>query len=127
MVTKELKLINTITKLFTKKYHEDEGHKVGFFFTTVWLFVIYLYVKEIKEKNTYTQYKWIEPILYGFIVIGSNLYYFYNVQEKDENKKKVIRSRYSKMLFIPLFLIPIKFIISIAYPNFFSFENKILK
>lgn len=124
MVTKELKLINTIAKLFTKEYHENEGHNVGFFLTTVWSFVIYSFVQEIKNKNTYTQYKWIEPILYGLIVIVSNIYYFYNIREKDENVKKVIRSRYSKMLFIPLFLLTIKFIISIANPNFFSYENK---
>ncbi len=124
MVTKELKLINTISKLFTKEYHENQGHNVGFFLTTVWSFVIYSFVQEIKNKNTYTQYKWIEPILYGLIVIVSNIYYFYNIREKDENVKKVIRSRYSKMLFIPLFLLTIKLIISIANPTFFSFENK---
>ena len=124
MVTKELKIINIISKLFTKEYHENQGHNVGFFLTTVWSFVIYSFVQEIKKNNTYTQYKWIEPILYGLIVIVSNIYYFYNIREKDENVKKVIRSRYSKMLFIPLFLLTIKFIISIANPTFFSFENK---
>ena len=105
MVTKELKIINIISKLFTKEYHENQGHNVGFFLTTVWSFVIYSFVQEIKKNNTYTQYKWIEPILYGLIVIVSNIYYFYNIREKDENVKKVIRSRYSKMLFIPLFLL----------------------
>ena len=126
MVTKELKIINIISKLFTKEYHENQGHNVGFFLTILLSIVIYSFIQEIKKNNNYTQYKWIEPILYGLIIIGSNIYYFYNIQEKDENVKKVIRSRYSKMLFTPLFLITIKFIISIIYPNFFSFENKSL-
>ena len=82
---------------------EKNGQYFSYVISVIWLILIVTSVYHLKD-GTYEKYFWLGPILLAVSTIASNAYYFKNINEKDNEKKKSVNVIYFHTILIPLYL-----------------------
>ena len=92
-----------VTVKKSKNFFNSTSNFFSYIFSCLSIIIIFMLSAAIKSSNK-PLYYWIGPFLLGSLVIGSNIWNIYNLNEIDEDKKERNNMIYFNLIMSPYYL-----------------------